>query len=259
MNNCNCNIKEEQHIEPTLIILKHSKQENACPSPDQLEIGEIALSLFPGQESLWAKNSKGEVIDMRKPSPMGLWDSSLESFVNLEEFNLALKEGKISEYKIYFIVREKQIWAKGEFYASDFSPKDLDAIVSSRILILPQEVADLNPENSSEDISSAFGGADKFREIAINVSTGKLIAGIKNGLGVIPVSIKSSINGGDDITLELGWLGIKKYKYLEITLKNNIFGISGEELNFLESLKSISTLKDQITNLEANFNWNEVE
>lgn len=258
--NCDCECHEPKHIEPTLIILKHSKRQGAAPTPSQLEIGEIALSLFPGQEALWAKNSKGEIVDMRKPSPTGLWGSAFEEFATRDDFEIAKEEGLISDSKIYFITREKQIWVKGEFYASDYDPKELDRIVSSRILIFAQEVGELNPETStSEDISSAFGGAEKFRETAINVSTGKLIAGIRNGLGIVPVSVKVAMKGGDDVTLELGWLGLKNYKYLKINLRYDIFGIEGEELNFLDTLKSVSTLQEKVNEIEGGLCWNEVE
>ena len=50
------------------IILKHSSVEDKTPTPDQLEVGEIALNNFKDKEFLSFKNTDGEIV---KISPSG--------------------------------------------------------------------------------------------------------------------------------------------------------------------------------------------
>lgn len=256
-----CHHRPKPIIEPTLIILKHSLRENAIPTPDQLEIGEAALSLFPGQESLWIKNGKGEVVDIRKPSSSALWDSVFVSYPTREEFDKELEEGKINEEKIYFIAQEKQIWVKGEFYASDYDPSELDKLISQKIVMIPSQVYKLDPESaSSEDIETAFGGKDKFRNIVTSVNKGDIFAAMGIGSGAIPVSAESKINGADRLDLMIEWLYGGYYSSIHITFRYDIFGVESFDNISIEDMRNkIEELDTRLSTAENDLCWIEAE
>lgn len=256
-----CHHKPKPIIEPTLIILKHSLRENAIPTPDQLEIGEAALSLFPGQEAVWVKNSKGEVIDIRKPSLSSMWDNVFVSYPTREEFESDLEEGKIDEGKIYFIALEKQIWVKGEFYASDYNPSDLDKLISQKIVIIPSQVSAFDPESAtSEDIEAAFGGKEKFRDLVVSITNGDKFAGLGIGSGTVPVTLKGKVNGADRLDLILEWIYSGEYKILHITFRYDIFGVEAYEVISLKEMKNkITELDSRLSQAEDDLCWIEVE
>lgn len=249
-----------KELTPTVIILKNSTRKDAIPQPTDLEIGEAALSLFPGQEALWIKNSNGEVVDIRKPSSSGLWESVFTVFYTRTEFDKAIEEGKIDPNKLYFIKTEKQIWAQGEFFGTDYSPEDLDKIVDERIIILPKGVTKFNPETSSEEISEVFGGGEAFKHTAINISSGKLIAGLGVGLGSVPVSVNTIIEGAENLTLQVGWIFGGNYNYMDITYNYGIFGIKNYlNLPLSEISPRLSTLEEKMEEVEESLCWIEAE
>lgn len=67
----------------SLIILKHSIVEGRVPTPENLKVGELALGLFKGQESIWSKNSSGDIF---------------RKFDTREEFYEELNSGNIFRY-----------------------------------------------------------------------------------------------------------------------------------------------------------------
>ena len=256
-----CHHKPKPIIEPTLIILKHSVNQDAIPDPTQLEIGEAALSLFPGQEALWVKNSEGKVIDIRKPSSSSMWDSVFVSYPTREEFDKDLEEGKITDGKIYFIALEKQIWVKGEFYASDYNPSELDKIVSQKIVMIPSQVSSLDPESaSSEEIETAFGGKEKFRDLVVSISNGDKFAGLGIGSGTVPVTLQGKVNGADRLDLTLEWIFSGEYKILHISFRYDIFGVESYEVISLKEMKEkIKELDARLSTAEEDLCWIEAE
>lgn len=257
---CNCNNSpvDSFNLDPTLIILKHSIEENKVPTPHDLKTGEIALSLFPGQEALWVKNANGEVIDVRKPNSGDLWESVFIDYPTREDFDKALEAGEIVDSKIYFIVLEKQIWVKGEFYASDYDPKELDALFESRFVTIPSTVQELDFDTASSDqISEAWGGKEAFISLARKIESEKVSAAMSVKSGNIPVGARTDIKGGDHIEVILEWILNGKYTTVTFCLKYDIFGIEyWNDVEIGAKLEDdIEDLKDKVDSIDESLCW----
>ncbi len=118
----------------TTIILKNSSLEGAKPTETDLFTGEVALSLFDGQEDIWVKNSKGEVINLRAPRADLMWEDFFKKYETKEEFNSDLDAGNISETSVVFISETGEIWNSGEYYTSSgtIDPEDLEEALSGK-------------------------------------------------------------------------------------------------------------------------------
>ena len=97
------NTKEKINMPPSLIILKNSIIEGRIPTNENLEIGERALGLFAGQESIWSKNSNGDIVNLRSPRHDLMWSDLFIKYDDLDEFKLDLEAGKIKSTSIVFI------------------------------------------------------------------------------------------------------------------------------------------------------------
>lgn len=251
-------IPDNFNMEPTLIILKHSLEENKVPTPNDLKNGEVALSLFPGQESLWVKNGKGEVIDIRKPTSESLWESVLTEIPSREEFNKELEEGNIDRNKIYFIALEKQIWVKGEFYASAYNPSELDALFASKFVVIPEAVGELDFDQvNSDQMEEAWGGKQAFRDFARKIESGKVSAAMSTKAGNIPVGVETKIDDGDKIYLNLEYILHGKYFVVKFSLKYDIFGVEyWNEVEIGAQLEDdIKDLKERMKAAEEGLCW----
>lgn len=105
-------------ISETLIILKNSINKGSTPDINNLEVGELALGLYSGEESIWVKNSDNEIINLRNPRHDLFWGNLLLEYDTLDEFNEDLSEGLIKNTCIVYIKDISGIWALGKFFIS---------------------------------------------------------------------------------------------------------------------------------------------
>ena len=202
------NTKEKINIPPSLIILKNSIIEGRIPTSDNLEIGELALGLFNGQESIWSKNSNGDIVNLRSPRHDLMWSDLFLKYDTLDEFKSDLNSGKVKDTSIVFIKNPSpQIWADGTYYTSSYSESDLEKIVSSKIISIPGKVYDLNNSSTSIEILDAFKSIDNFKTLVTNsIGTGILSAiKLPNGES-IPVSVSPKIYSTTEYELKLEWI-----------------------------------------------------
>lgn len=107
----------DNSVLPTsLIILKNSIVEGKIPTSNDLEVGELALGLFKDLESIWAKNSSGEVVNLRSPRHDLMWGDLLVLFDTMEDFQKSLDNGQIQNTSVVFIKEGNLIWTDGDFY-----------------------------------------------------------------------------------------------------------------------------------------------
>lgn len=223
----------EMNLPPSLIILKNSIIEGRVPTSEKLEVGEIALGLFGGNESIWAKNSEGNVVNLRSPRHDLFWNDLFIKFDTKERFETLLNDGKIKNTSIVFIKDTKEIWAGGEYYASSYSEEELESIVSSKIITIPSEVYNLTSTSTSDEISTAFGGVDSFKMIVNkSIADGTLSGMILPGGGSVPVSVIPKIFSDDKYELKLEWVYRNKYVTETIILEASIFTVTREEFGF---------------------------
>ena len=248
-------ITNNQLPKSTVIILKSSVEQGKVPTPEQLEVGELGLSLYSGEEKIWVKNSKGEVIDLRVPRVENFWGNFFLEYENLEDFKVDLEAGKISDTSIVYIKGSRQIWTKNTFFA--LSEEEINNLIDSKVLLLPSMTSELTPESSSEEIAEIFGGAEKFIELTKKLKDTISIASLRvdSGKAIVPVSIHTSIiecetQCKDIIILE--WIYLGKY-YSEKIILNNFtseFSIEKESTTstFIEVVERVDELFN--TNLE---------
>ena len=82
----------EINLPPSLIILKNSIIEGRVPKSNDLEVGEIALGLFGGKESIWSKNSEGNIVDLRSPRHDLFWSDLFIKYDTLAQFEKDLEK-----------------------------------------------------------------------------------------------------------------------------------------------------------------------
>ena len=210
------NTEEKINLPPSLIILKNSIIEGRVPTNSDLEVGELALGLFGGQESIWSKNSKGDIVNLRSPRHDLFWSDLFIKYDTLNEFKLDLEKGLIKSSSIVFIKDTLQIWSDGEYYASSYSEEDLEHIVASRILLIPSAIYDLGNSSTSKDITDAFNGISGFNDIVNkSIEYGSLSSIKLPGGGAIPVSITPKVLSSTESTLKLEW--IESGQYITLT------------------------------------------
>lgn len=260
-------IEEKDLPIPSLIILKNSVKEDVIPSPEELEIGEIALSLFPGQEALWVKNRDGEVLNIRKPESNLLWDGCFSIYPSRLVFDQDLSEGKIDENKLYFITLEKEIWAKGEFYGCDYDPSELDKIVDQRLVSIPLDVIFLDPKvDTNKEIETAWGGVDKFKSIAIAIFNNKTLAtvdtshakaSVGNSISIsIPVSVSAQIKSSEEIIVGIDGVYDGVIYHSETLYKNGVFGIQNYKQTDLVNIeKTLDKFNTRLHKVEDALCW----
>lgn len=248
-------IKNNQLPEPTVIILKSTVEQGKVPTPEQLEVGELGLNLFAGEESIWAKNSEGKVVDLRVPKVESFWGKFFIEYETLEEFKTDLEAGKISGSSIAYIKGSRQIWTRDTFFA--LSEEEVNKLIDSKALVLPLEISELTAESTSEEISGIFGGSENFIELTKKIKDNVSIASIRvdSGKAIVPVSIHSSVIECETqckniIILE--WIYQGKYCSEKIIMNSitSEFSIEKQksETTFLEVVEKIDELFN--TNLE---------
>lgn len=232
----------------SLIILKNSIIEGRVPTSSNLEVGELALGLFKGQESIWAKNSSGEIVDLRSPRHDLMWGDLFKSFDTREEFQKALSEGKVLNTSIVFIKSEELIWTGGIYYGNSggLTLEDVISYISTILIKLPVEVFNLNNNSLNDEISGAFGGINNFLDIFNKTISGNALSTLMlpSG-GSTPVSIISKRDGNKYIIL-IEYFSLGNHIITEITLAGNIFTINKQSID----LNKLSTIDNDLAKLE---------
>lgn len=251
-------MSEVTSLPSSLIILKHSIIKGRVPTSSNLEVGELALSLFPGEETIWAKNSEGNIVNMRSPRHDLMWGDIFKKYDTKENFEKDLSEGLVVNTAIVFIEDTKQLWTGGNYYSSHYTSEELDNILASKIVSIPEEVYNLNNSSTSDDISNAFGGIDSYKKL-LDKSAGRgMVSAITfPGGGSIPVSVIPRNN-----SLRLEWVADGQYITVIINLTNETFSINKtlvDLINVGELENRVSTLEGKIDDLEyGGIMWNDV-
>lgn len=232
---------------PSIIVLKNSIAEGKIPAESDLEIGEIALNLFKDKESIWAKNSENEIIDLRKPRPDLFWEELFLKYDTLDEFKSDLGEGLINSLSIVYIKNEKLIWTDNTYFNCFYTEEELNNVILNRFLTLPEGVLNLNIDSPSEDILSVFETIDNFKRLVTKaLNYDDLISAIRTKDGkVIPVSITAS-HSNPFYILKLEWIIDSTYRLLSIKLNDSLFSISDEETFQLSLISKIDEKQDKL-------------
>lgn len=248
-----------QKIPTSLIVLKHTITEGRVPTPDILEVGEVALGLFKGQESIWSKNNTGEIVNFRSPRHDLMWGDLFLKYNTRTEFVNDLNLGKVKNTSIVFIIKEKLLWTDGIFYNSSYDEKELESIVSNYIIKIPESVYNLNSESTSDDILSAFKTIDNFKKIAIKAKEGSLSSLTYPEGGSIPTSVISNIKSEESIELSIEYIINGNFTQQIITLEENIFSVNNNSLNLRQVNTRINELDTRISKIETGeFDWTEI-
>ena len=242
----------------SLIILKNSIIEGRVPTSSNLEVGELALGLFKGKESIWAKNSSGEVIDLRSPRHDLMWGDLFKKYETKEEFNIDLDSGNILNTSVVFIKETSQIWSDGVFYGTDSSWEDIEGYILSQVVIFPIEVTNLinnyNPDREStyshEVINRVFKGKVNFIRLIRNLNKKPYVSSLKLEHGVLPITATAKETSGTEYVLNLEYYLGGEYIQVEIKLESDIFSITKKSLDFINISSDISDLEERITVLE---------
>lgn len=244
------NIVSLDNILPSLIVLKNSIVQGKIPKSSDLEIGELALSLYKGEESIWAKNSNSEVINLLSPRPDLFWGDFFKIYETLDEFNLDLESGSIKNDSIVFIKKEKLIWTGGVIYASSYSLEEIQSIINEKFIFLSQEVFNLNESSTSDQISVAFGGEDEFKNLVNKVITSDFVSSLKSEYGSCPVSLISSIIE-NEYHLNIEWIITGVYNKISIVLLNSNFSITNLKKDLIGDIEKV---ENEVSELKSTVN-----
>ena len=251
-------MSEVAKLPSSLIILKHSIIKGRVPTPNNLEVGELALSLFPGEETIWAKNSDGKIINMRSPRHDLMWGDIFRKYNTKEDFEKDLVDGNVVNTAIVFIEDTKQLWTGGNYYSSHYTSEELDSILASKIVVIPEEVFNLNNLSTSDEILKSFGSIESYKNL-INKSLGKGMVSVMNlpDGGSIPVSVIPRNN-----LLRLEWIFEGQYITEIINLISETFTITKSTVNLIDINKldtRLTTLEGKVNDLEyGGLVWNDV-
>lgn len=249
-----------QNIPTSLIVLKHTITEGRIPTPDILEVGEVALGLYKGQESIWSKNNAGDIVNFRSPRHDLMWGDLFLKYDTRSEFQTDLSLGRIKETSIVFIKEEKLLWTDGIFYNSSYSEDELEIIVSNFILKLPEEIFNLMPGVSSDEILNIFGSIENFKEIINKASSGALSSLTHPDGGSIPVSITTEIKSYNEVVLTIEYFIGGDFIQQIISLIDDVFSVKKNSLNIYQVNTRIDELDTRINNIEIDeFNWTDIE
>ena len=234
--------------EPSLIVLKYNSTEaGKVPTPEDLEVGELALGLCKGSEAIWAKNSEGEVLNLRTPNIDLYWGNFFLYYNTIAEFEEDLAAGVISETSIVYIKETRQIWTKGVFFA--LSEKEILDLINSRVYVFPTKISELTESSTSDEISEVFGGPDAFKELVENlrciVSTAAIR--INSDRTFAPVSVSTCSKECEyqcKYVLTLEWIHSGKYYSETITLNDD------DKIFTVERAESPSTFLEVVENLD---------
>lgn len=232
-----------QNIPTSLIVLKHTITEGRIPTPDILEVGEVALGLYKGQESIWSKNNAGDIVNFRSPRHDLMWGDLFLKYNTRSEFQTDLSLGRIKETSIVFIKEEKLLWTDGIFYNSSYTEDELEIIISNFILKLPKGIYQLNNNSTSNEILSIFETIENFKSLVEKAIKGGILSELTlpEG-GSIPVSIVPKIQSPENYELKLEWLLDGNFIKLIINLDIETFSIIRSESN----LSSYSEIESKV-------------
>lgn len=242
----------------SLIILKNSILEGKVPTSENLEVGELALGLFKGQESIWAKNSSGEIVNMRSPRHDLLWGDLFKKYETKREFAEDLDAGKILKTSLIFIEDTKQLWTDDVYYGSDSSWEDIENYILSQVVVLPESITSLinnyDPENeetfSHETINTAIGGKIKFIRLIRNLIRKPYIVSLMIENGTIPVSTAPKEISNKEFILKINYYEEGVYIQILIKLENDIFSITKESVDLLKITEEVNDISDRLEELE---------
>lgn len=261
-------------ILPTsLIILKNSIIEGRVPTSNNLEVGELALGLYKGQESIWAKNSSNEVVNLRAPRHDLFWGDLFLNYNTKEEFDLDLDLGIIKNTAIVFIKDTKQLWADGIFYGTEITWEDIENYILSQVVILPEELTnfieeynlDTDTKDDHDKIIQIFKGKLNFIRLIRNLKKKPYVLSLKLSGGTLPIVYKLNedpINKIYILALEYYYRGI--YNKVSIKSENDLFSITKESFDLINISENITDLEKRISDLESNgtsaesIKWTEV-
>lgn len=251
-NNDN-NENQVQLPEPSLIVLKYNDSEaGKIPTAEDLEVGELALGLCKGSEAIWAKNSEGEILDLRVPNVDLFWKDFFIYFDTIEEFNAALESGKISETSIVYIKETRQIWTHGTFFA--LSEAEVLGLINSRVYVFPVKTSELEEISTSDEISEVFGGPEEFKTIVSNLKDVVSIGVIRlnSARSFAPATISTCLKECEyqcNYNLTIEWIYSGKYYTETITLNDDTkeFSVTRAESSssFLEIVEDLDKILDQ--------------
>ncbi len=118
-------------IETQTIVLKNSLKKGRVPSPADLVIGEIALSLYKGEEAVWAKNSDGKIVKLNEVTVGDLWSDEsdvFKSYSSWEQFQQDLNDEKIPYETIVFVsdneLKKRGLWTHAQWFDTSLNPED---------------------------------------------------------------------------------------------------------------------------------------
>ena len=265
-NNENTENQVQQLPEPSLIILKYNSEEpGKVPTSENLEVGELALGLCKGSEAIWAKNSEGEILNLRIPDVNLFWGSFLLVYESLDEFKKDLEAGLISETSIVYIKGSRQIWTHGTYFA--LSEEEILNLINSKVYVFPVKTSELTEANTSDEISEVFGGPDAFKELVENLRCTVSIAALRinSDRTFAPVTVSTCCKECEyqcKYVLTLEWIHSGKYYSETITLNDDdkIFSVTRTEnkstfLEIEENLDKVLNENKELVKPKINCSW----
>lgn len=153
------------------VVLKNSTVRGKVPAPSDLEVGELALSLYKGEESIWAKNSEGCIVKLNSISKDNLWEKDFGVFIGYDSYDAFVQDleaGAIDNKSIVFVSDESNrgIWTQGTFYNS-FDPSKYYTKDEIDDTFLTKEEADekyiTTADIATHDKSGLMSAEDKAR------------------------------------------------------------------------------------------------
>lgn len=240
----------------SLIILKNSIIEGRVPTSDNLEVGELALGLYKGQESIWSKNSSGEVVNLRSPRHDLMWGDLFKKYNTKDEFDFDLGLGIIKDTAVVFIEETKQLWTGGVFYGTEITWEDIEGYILSQVIVFPEDITEIlenyNPdENYSDSLNKVFRGKLNFIRLLRNIKKKPYILSLILPGGTLPLISKSSEDVSNKLyilTLEYYYNGY--YNKAEIKLENDLFSITKNSINLIYVGETVADLKERVSILE---------
>lgn len=239
-------MEKDLSILPSIIILKNSIIEGRIPLETDLEVGELALNLYEGKEDIFAKNSSGEVVSLRTPREDLFWGDLFLKYDTVSDFQKDLDDGKIKDTSIVYIKDEQKIWTDGEFFCSKYTEEEIEQILESKLIVIPDKVYNLTTDSDSDTISKAFNGPENFTEIINRSISSNSISLIKlpDG-GSSPVSLIPKITSLTESELRIEWVSYGNYIIEIVKLTNGSFTI---EKTVIE-LSTFNDIKEKVDNI----------
>ena len=256
----------------SLIILKNSIIEGRVPTSENLEVGELALGLFKGQESIWSKNSSGEVVNLRSPRHDLMWGDLFKKYNTKNEFERELSLSLIKDTSVIFIEETKQIWTGGIFYNTELTWEDIEGFILSYAVVFPESITNLI-ENYTEnfdyhnEINQIFKGKLNFIRLIRNLKRKPYTLSLSLPGGTIPLNSRSSEDSEKkEYILYIDYYYDGMYNKIIIKLKDDIFSITRDSIDISKISKGFSEITERLDIIEGgeegitavNIKWTDV-